>query len=455
VPSRRSQVQLKGGVLTKRVVIIGGGFSGLAAGVSLSEAGFSVTVLERRNHLGGRAYSFVDSKTGDVVDNGQHLFMACYHQTIAFLEKIGCGDRLRFQPSPHVGFLDREHGFTPFDCPPLPAPLHALFGLAKMKGLTLGDKLRTLKLAKGLRPGVNGHSGKTVSEWLKSLGQSERIRTRFWNPMAVATLNEDPDIASAKMMKRVLELAFGGSRSDSAIGMARVGLSELYVDGARDFIESRGGTVQTNADVRRLLIEGNRVTGYALKSGATGASDFLISAVPPEPFFQMLPPEHRTGEFTGAGQLRSSPIVSMNLWFDRPVIDHEFVGLLGTNVQWLFNKDLILSGGNRSNHVALVISAARGYTDWTKTQLIEMALDELRSVLPRSKDAAVVHSRVIKERSATLSHTLASDHLRPKARTRLANLFLAGDWTDTGLPATIESAVVSGNLAAELVIGAK
>jgi hydroxysqualene dehydroxylase len=437
--------------VTKQVVIIGGGFSGLAAGVSLSESGAEVTLLERRNHLGGRAYSFVDSKTGDVVDNGQHLFMACYHQTIAFLEKIGCGDRLRFQSSPRVEFLDRENGFTPFDCPPVPAPLHALLGLLRMKGLTVGDKVRTLKVAKALRPGTNGYTGRTVSEWLGALGQSQRIRERFWNPMAIATLNEDPNIASARMLKRVLELAFGGSRSDSAIGMARVGLSDLYVHGAREFIESHGGHVEANADVSRFVIDGGNVTGCELKGRKMISGDFFISAVPPEAFVELLPREYRTGDFARAGKLRSSPIVSINLWFDRPVVDREFVGLLGTNVQWLFNKDLIFGGARQSNHVALVISAARGYTDWTKPRLIEMALAELRSVLPQSRDAEVVHSRIIKERAATLSHTVDSDQLRPGARTSLRNLFLAGDWTDTGLPATIESAVVSGNLAANLV----
>ena len=436
--------------MTKRIVIIGGGFSGLAAGVSLAESGAEVILLERRGFLGGRAYSFVDSKTGDVIDNGQHLFMACYHQTRAFLDRIGCGDRLRFQSSPSVEFLDRDNGFTPFDCPPLPAPLHALIGLLKMKGLTLGDKARVFKVAKALRPGTNGYAGATVSEWLRSLGQSERIRERFWYPMAIATLNEDPNIASAKMLKRVLELAFGGSRSDSAIGMSRVGLSDLDVHGARNFIESRGGRIIVNAEVRRLATQGSRITACELKSGARIDADCFISAVPPDAFARLAPDGRRTDEFERAGRLESSPIISINVWFDRPVIDREFAGLLGGNVQWLFNKDLICPESSKGNHLALVISAARAYTEWTPAKLVEMALGELGSLLPASRRAKVVHSRTIKERAATLSHTIESDHLRPPARTSLENLFLAGDWTDTGLPATIEGAVVSGNLAAEL-----
>src|SRR5436190_11757808 len=130
----------------KRILIIGGGFAGLAAGVELSERGAAVTLLERRGHLGGRAYSFIDQQTGDVVDNGQHLFMGCYRQTIAFLKKIGCLDRLTFQARPRVDFLDRQQGYTTFECPRLPAPLHAIAGLLRLRGLTLGDKLGVVRV---------------------------------------------------------------------------------------------------------------------------------------------------------------------------------------------------------------------------------------------------------------------------------------------------------------------
>ncbi|HEY6327730.1 MAG TPA: hydroxysqualene dehydroxylase HpnE [Blastocatellia bacterium] len=435
--------------MAKRIVIIGGGFSGLAAGVSLAKSGAQVTLLERRGFLGGRAYSFTDAKTGDVVDNGQHLFMACYRHTREFLDDIGCSEFLRFQSSPRVDFLDRENGFTPFDCPPLPAPLHALFGLLKMKGLTVGDKIRTLKIAKALRPGTNGHAGTTVAKWLEALGQSERIRQRFWYPMTIATLNEDPNIASARMLKRVLELAFGGTRADSAIGMSTVGLSDLYVHGATRFIESHGGRVELNTDVRRLVIDGRRISRCELKNGSYLEGECFISAVPHEPFLRLLPEQFRTGEFEAVGRLASSPIISINLWFDRPVIDRDFVGLIGTDVQWLFNKDVICSASQQSNHIALVISAARGFTGFKPDQLVKMALKDLHNVLPESKEAKIVHSRTIKERAATLSHTIDSDHLRPPTRCSIQNLFLAGDWTATGLPATIEGAVLSGNVAAE------
>jgi len=438
--------------MPKRVVIIGGGFAGLAAAVELSERGADVLLLERRRHLGGRAYSFTDTVTGDVVDNGQHLFMGCYANTIRFLEKIGRLDGLRFQSSPRVEFLDRENGFTAFDCPPLPAPLHALVGLFRMRGLTPRDKLRTLNVARALRASTNGKPGPTVSKWLDGLRQSERIKKRFWYPMAIATLNEDPEIASSKMLRKVLEVAFDGSRKDASIGIARVGLSDLYTTGACSFVESRGGTIRTGAEVRSLTVQQGRAVACELAGNERVEADWFISAVPPSAFLKMLPREMQGAEFASLGSLNSSPIVSVNLWFDRPVTDREFVGLLGTNIQWLFNKDVIVSPGTASNHLALVISAARGFVGMTKSALTEMALAELRELLPAARAANLVHSRVVKEPDATLSHTVESDSIRPGPRTSIHNLLLAGDWTDTGLPATIESAVLSGNIASSLCL---
>lgn len=449
--------------MAKRVVIIGGGFAGLAAGVRLTEHGCKVLLLERRNHLGGRAYSFTDAKTGDVIDNGQHLFMGCYRHTIAFLETIGRLDRLKFQPRPHVDFLDRE-GFASFDCPPLPAPLNVLAGLLRMKGIGIGDKLRTFNVARAIKGNGRISPGPlTVDQWLDELGQSARIKQRFWYPMVVATLNQSPDIASARMLKVVLQEAFGGDSKSAQIGISRVGLSDLYTDGASDFIKSRGGDVQTGARVRRLIVEGGVVIAVELNDGQLIQGDYFISAVPPEALHAILPDGLRRQEFIPLETLESSPIISINLWFDRLIIDREFVGLLGTRCQWLFNKDLIIarrqagmpalpgSPEKQSNQVAVIISAAREFVDLTKNELVEMAVGELHDLLPSSRQATLLHSVIVKEREATLSHTVESDSLRLGPRTSVPNLILAGDWTDTGLPATIESAVMSGDVAADII----
>jgi squalene-associated FAD-dependent desaturase len=331
-------------------------------------------------------------------------------------------------------------------------PLNVLAGLFLMKGITLGDKLRALNLRRAISS--NGTAPKvalTVDQWLDDLGQSERIKKRFWYPMVIATLNQSPDIASARMLKVVLQEAFGGNSSNANIGISKVGLSDLYTDGASDFITARGGRVTTGAQAQRLIVDRGLVREIELKNGGRISGDFFISAVTPEALLAILPNQLRTDGFSGLERLGSSPIVSVNLWFDRPIIEYEFVGMLGTKSQWLFNKDLILSAGKHSNQVAVIISAARDFVDWNKDELVEMAVEDLHQLLPASRSAAVRHSVIVKEREATISHTIESDDLRPGPQTSIPNLILAGDWTNTGLPATIESAVMSGNVAAEVV----
>ena len=252
------------------------------------------------------------------------------------------------------------------------------------------------------------------------------------------------------MLKVVLQEAFGGDSKSANIGISRVGLSDLYTDGATDFIKSKGGDVKTGAQVQRLIIERGIVAAVELRDGERVEADYFISAVPPQALLSILPDELKDREFSSLEALGSSPIVSINLWFDRPVIDREFVGLLGTRSQWIFNKDLILPADKRSNQIAVIISAARDFVDWTRNALVEMAIGDLNELLPESRKAEVLHSVIVKEREATLSHTVESDSLRPGPRTSIPNLILAGDWTDTGLPATIESAVMSGDRAAQI-----
>src|SRR5215475_7481178 len=241
------------------VIIIGGGFAGLAAAVDLAESGRRVLLLERRSFLGGRAYSFTDKTTGDTIDNGQHLMMGCYHRTLRFLEKIGSLDKLKFQPDPQVDFLhegaDGSVTRASFKCPPLPAPLHLLGGLARLKTIGWGDRLRALGVGlavRALNGGWGGLAEITVREWLDSLGQSERIQRRFWGPMSLATLNEAPDVASADMFARVIELGFMRKKSDSAMIISQVGLSDLYTRQAQAFIEGHGGEVRLNSEVSRI-----------------------------------------------------------------------------------------------------------------------------------------------------------------------------------------------------------
>jgi squalene-associated FAD-dependent desaturase len=421
-------------------------------------------LLERRSFLGGRAYSFTDKTTGDTIDNGQHLIMGCYHRTLRFLEKIGSLDKLKFQPDPQVDFLREEANGSvtraSFKCPPLPAPLHLLGGLARLKTIGWGERLRALSVGLAVRA-LDGDRDRlaeiTVREWLDSLGQSERIQRSFWVPMALATLNEEPEVASADMFARVIELGFMRTKRDSAMVISRVGLSELYTRQARSFIEDRGGEVRLNADVAEIEFEGDRATGVTLRSGERIEAHAVISAIPYFALGRMLPAEVAAAHFPNLDRFKSAPIVSINLWYDEPITDLEFAGLLDSPIEWVFNKNAINQSGELERagrqHLALVISGAHETATWPREELIALADAQIKRFFPAARGQRPSHAFVVREYDATISHTVGTAKLRPSSRTRFDNFFLAGDWTATGLPATIEGAVQSGQECARIVLG--
>ena len=439
------------------VLIIGGGFAGLAAAVDLAEQGWPVVLLERRHFLGGRAYSFTDKMTGDVIDNGQHLMMGCYHHTLAFLDKLGARHKLKFQTNPRVDFLHEHAGHARFQCPRLPAPLHLVGGLARLHSLNWRDRWHALRVGLALR-GLHGNRTRladiTVRQWLNELGQTPQMQSRFWDLVALATLNESPDRASADMFARVLDQAFMHSKQDSTMVVARVGLSDLYTTDAQMFIEKRGGQVRLNASVKKIDFADGRAVGVTLESGATIAASAIISAAPYFMLNRMLPAElvKQHAAWQAIAQFQSAPIVSINVWYDRPVTDLEFVGLLDSPIEWVFNKNAIAGDAQRpTQHLALVISGAHEAAKQTKDELLAVANREMQRFFPAARAAQLVHSFIIREHDATLAHTVGTARLRPRQQTPYPNFFFAGDWTATGLPATIEGAVWSGQECARLL----
>jgi len=438
------------------IIVIGGGFAGLAAAVDLAEQGTPVLVLERRNFLGGRAYSFADKVTGDTIDNGQHLLMGCYHHTLSFLNKIGAAHKLKFQPNPRVDFLSETEGHASFTCPSLPAPLHLLAGLSRLKTIDWRDRINALRVGLALKT-MNGNRARladiTVREWLNELGQSERMQNRFWDLMALATLNEAPEVASADMFARVLEQGFLHTKQDSTMVIARVGLSDLYTHDAVNFITARGGEVRLNASVKSIDVENRSAVGVTLANGEHLAAAAIISAVPYFMLKDMLAPELLAAHFPTVAHFKSAPIVSINLWYDEPVTNLEFVSLLDSPIEWVFNKNAIAEDTTpRRQHLALVISGAHEAAAQPKEVLIAMATAEMKRFFPKARQQEPSHAYVIKEQHATISHTVGIARQRPAQKTSLTNFYLAGDWTATGLPATIESAVWSGQECARLIV---
>jgi squalene-associated FAD-dependent desaturase len=443
------------------VIVVGGGFAGLAAATLLVQDGARVLVLEARPYLGGRARSWIDPGTGSVVDNGQHLFMGCYHETLQFLGRIGSLDRLSLQARLRVPFLEAGGEVSAFSLPPLPSFAWSVAaGLLRYPGLSLRQRLGLLRVGREVqrraRPGAASSADalddRSVASWLAALGQGTAALDRLWNPLAIATLNEEPDRASAAMFLPVLRGLLAGGFSGSRLGVPRVGLSDLYVDPASQFLRARGSDLRVRAPVRELLVEGGRCAGVLLSGGERLKSPHVIAAVPPNDLLEMLPPDVASDPyFAGCSRLETSPIVSIYLWFGTPVTDLPFAGLIGGEWQWLFNRHAFAGKQGPGHGVTLVRSAARAFMEASRETLVRRALDDLHRFVPASRRAVLRHALVIKEKRAAISPLRGSLALRPAWRSPIERFHLAGDWTATGLPATIEGAVLSGHACARLV----
>jgi squalene-associated FAD-dependent desaturase len=433
------------------VIVVGGGVAGLAAAVRLASCDVPVLLLEQRPRPGGRTYSFRDTVSGETVDNGQHLLLAGYRHTLGFLESIGSRRLLSVQPKPSLLFHHPERGFHRLELPALRAPLHLMAGVLGFGLLGYADRFRLLRAGAALSTPAARSAGRTVAEWLAAAGQSAETRRGFWDPFTVAVMNEIPERAAAAPFLRALQTAFLGSAGDAALALPAVGLSELLVDPALEYLAIHQSVVRCSAEVQRVLVGGGRATGVRLRGDETIEGGAVIVAVPWHEARVLL--EGITPLDPGWDTVNASPIVSIHLWFPEDFMPDESVGLIGRRVHWVFNRRRINRESQPGGHLSVVISAAVDVVDWRNEALIVQAVADIRSTYPRCPPAAT-RGLVIREKRATLSLTPAVEALRPGAITAIPNLFLAGDWTDTGLPATIEGAVQSGERCAELAVGA-
>jgi zeta-carotene desaturase len=446
----------------KPVVIAGGGLSGLAAGVFLTRRGIPVVVCEQKPFAGGRAYSFLDRRSGETVDNGQHVLIAGNDATMRLLELLGSRHLVRVHTTPRFLLHHPERGFCPVVLPPLSPPFHLVAGILRSNLLRKADRLRLLlagvAAASAGRLREGGLGALTVQEWLQRTGQNEETTRSFWEPLAIAMMNEQCATASALIFVRSLRKAFFDHWRSAAFAVPQVGLSTLFADPAIDYIVSRGGRVLLGNGVAHVLEAEGSATGVRLADGSDVQSRAVILAVPPHHVRELLPDTLRSRGFLGGiERIPFSPILSLHLWFPNDFMRHEdIVGVVGRRIQWIFNRRSIAhpSHGNSrkvaGGYVCGVISAAQKFVGLLNDQLLAIALEDLRAVYGREvpEPTSVL---VLREKRATFSSSPATEVLRPGAQTPFPNLFLAGDWTATGYPATIEGAVFSGERCAALV----
>ncbi len=441
---------LAGGV-RQSAIVIGGGLAGLASAVGLARRGFRVTVLESRNRLGGRAGSFTDPGTGQMVDACQHVSMGCCTNLAHFLRTVGVEHYLA--PQPKLYFVTPDRRVSVFRADPWPAPFHLGRALAGAHYLTPLDKLR---VAYGLaamllaRPDADP----PLLPWLQRHWQNERTIERFWGVVLVSALNETVDRVGLKYARKVFRDGFVRHRDAFTVHVPSVPLGRLYGDELRAWLTAHGVEVRENAGVRRLTVDPQgpqRVEHVELRDGSSLSADWYVLAVPFDRVADLLPEElvAREPYFGGVKNLTPSPITSVHLWFDRPTMKLPHAVLVDCLGQWVFDRGEVAPG---EFYLQVVVSAARDLRGLGRDEIQRRVVDELARIFPPIARAQLLRAKVVTEHAATFSAVPGVDRWRVPQASPVANLAVAGDWTATGWPATMEGAVRSGYLAAEAIL---
>ena len=438
-------------------MVIGAGCAGLAAATQLAADGATVVVVEQAPRLGGRATSFVDRESGERLDNGQHVLFGCYRDTYALMRLIGSEGSAPLQPTLSLAMAGGPDGRGHvLSCPDLPSPWHLLLGLMMWDAVSIRDRLAVRHLSNVLssarRIGAVATADAvdrslTVAQWLTMHHQPTALRRWLWDPLVYAALNQPADVAAARPFVRVLAEMFGPRPEDSAIGLPRVPLDQVIAQPAVRYVESHGGVLLTKRPAK-LCVNGDNISHVKVGDTVVRAAT-VISSVPwyalpalwdencPSPLIEL---------DANAAAMKSSPIVTATLWYDRDVMgpDMPLVGLTDGTMQWFFRRE---SAHGRGPYVSAVVSGADDTLRLENDEVIALADADARRALPGTRGALLDRALVVREPRATFSLAPNSPP-RPGTVTPLKGFLLAGDWTDTGLPATIEGAVRSGFAAA-------
>lgn len=423
----------------KKVLIIGGGLAGLTAASILSSKNYSVTLLESSPKLGGRAYSIKDVETNSIIDNGQHILMGCYKETLTFLNLIGAKNNFEYQKFLNINFLSKDRFIYFLKADKLFYPFNLVYAIINYDAFELNDKINFISFVLKL-PFQSKKSLQKLSviDWLQSNNQTSNSIKMFWEILCVGALNTNLKNASAFMFHKILLEIFLKGNFASTIILPKYGLSESIIVPASKFIEKNNGVIFSSEQVKDIIVKNNKVVRIVTSNYNFTDFDFVISAIPLfniQKIFDLKTIDVRT-------ELEYSTIVNIHIWSDEINFDEKFYGVLDSHLHWIFKKD---------NHINIVISNADYLVEKTKEEILNSALEELSKYLNFNPEK-IKSYKIIKEKRATFTPTQKTINNRPESITKIKNLFLAGDWINTELPSTIESAVKSGKIAAENII---
>lgn len=443
-----------------RVAVVGGGLAGLAAAVALGSAGCRVELFEARRSLGGRAGSFRDPATGELVDHCQHVSMDCCTNLADFCRRTGIAPL--FRRDDVLNFIGPDGRICRFCATSqLPAPLHLAPAFLRLRYLSLRDRLAIgraiwkLMRTRSHEGPLDGNNEITVGQWLERQRQSSAAIERFWSVILVSALGEELDRASLVAARKVIVDGFLATRDSYVLEIPQAPLGTLYGQRLVDWFAAHQVELRLGTPVRRLDYKG-RLT-LSIADGAPVEPDYVVLAVPWSKVAGILAPEIRSRckWVEGLSRVESAPITGVHLWFDRPITLLPHAVLVGRLSQWVFNRGCRDEREAASGHYyQVVISASRSLVGRDREEIVADVRAELSAIWPEAASARLLQARVVTEHGAVFSARPGFEKLRPAQQTAIPELVVAGDWTDTGWPATMEGAVRSGYLAAEAILRA-
>ncbi len=434
--------------------------AGLAAACALSDAGFRVTLFEKRPFLGGRASSYEHPGTGEVVDNCQHVLFRLCTNLVEFYERIGVANQIRWFDQ--MNFIEPGGRISVMESSILPAPMHTAPSFFHFSFLSAADKFVVMRALAPITLSQPRDDGRSFQEWLDQHGQTKTTASRFWRPILVSALSEELERISISAAAQVVRESMKSPQARQ-MGVPMVPLTDLY-NAAGDYVRARGGSIDFRCSLESFTAE--RTSVRVRVADSEQIFDYLIAALPFDSLARVLP---ETPESAGLKEriahFENSPITGIHLWFDRQISDLDHAVLLDRTIQWMFHKSrlqpmrrldnpAVAKGAERpqtenGSYIELVVSSSKTLIEKSRAEIVDLALSEVREFFPAARQASLVKSTVIKEVNATYSPRPGIDAHRPGAVTAWPRVFLAGDWTATGWPATMEGAVRSGYLAAE------
>jgi squalene-associated FAD-dependent desaturase len=435
---------------TGSVLVVGGGLAGLAAAQALAGRGLAVAIIEARDRLGGRAGSFTDSTTGQLIDTCQHVSMGCCTEFARFCNIVGIAPLIR--PQPVLRFLTADGRVSRFHADRWPAPFHLARSFLSAHWLTPADKMRIAWGLHCLKARID--EDPPFLDWLSEHRQTPSTIDRFWGLVLTSALNETADRIGLRYARKVFVDGFLTDRQGFELQLPTVPLGRLYGPKLQEWFSRHEVSIRLGCGVRRLLVEDGKIAGIETRQGEILFADWYVSTVPFQRLLDLLPGEVVAAEpyFANLRRLETSPITSVHLWYDRPILGWPHVVLVDCTGQWVFNRGQSNPG---EFCVQVVVSAARQFRGLGHDQVEQRIVEEMARLFPAARSTLLRRARVVTERAATFSAVPGVDRWRPAQRSPIRNLLVAGDWTATGWPATMEGAVRSGWLAAAALLQQK